>query len=67
MQALTSIPRSVLAQGVKVEYVPVSVVLLDDASAPGGRAVYLKEPWIEGRGWNKWTRNDGHVFAGAAL
>jgi hypothetical protein len=46
-----------------LSYASASVVVLDEPGAPGGQAVYLKEPWLESA-WIKWTRNDGHVFPG---
>jgi hypothetical protein len=43
-----------------------SVVVLQDPSEPDGKAVYLKEPWLDTAGckWVKWTRNDGYIYPG---
>ncbi|PRW58309.1 alpha- kinase vwkA-like [Chlorella sorokiniana] len=54
----------------KVSYVAVSVAILEDPGSPGGKAAYIKEPWIAPRdkgtsgAWDKWTRNDGRIFPG---
>lgn len=45
------------------------MAILDDPGSPGGKAAFLKEPWIAPRekgasAWRKWTRNDGHIFPG---
>jgi len=48
----------------------VSVVVLDDPACSGGKAVYLKEPWMSSSAsgkWVKWSRNDGHMFGGGQV
>ncbi|KAL4444274.1 hypothetical protein ABPG75_012011 [Micractinium tetrahymenae] len=55
-------------QHLSVAYLPASVVILAHPAAPGGKAVYLKEPWLDVGGckWTKWTRNDGHIMPDGA-
>lgn len=61
--------QRLLTQAVHASGCAVSVAILDDPCSPGGKAAFLKEPWIAPRekgasAWRKWTRNDGHIFPG---